>query len=106
MLLFCVEESYIFIFMSRSLEKGPFVTYHLLKKVERANKKSEKQIIVTWSRASIIVPIMIGLNFAIYNGREHFPVFITDQIVGHKFGEFAPTRIFRSHIKSDKKSKR
>ena len=81
----------------------PFVAGHLLKKVERLNLKGEKKVIRTWSRASTIIPIMIGHTIAVYNGHEYIPVFITDQMVGHKLGEFSPTRIFRGHIKSDKK---
>nr|YP_009252747.1 ribosomal protein S19 [Cymbomonas tetramitiformis]ANA56881.1 ribosomal protein S19 [Cymbomonas tetramitiformis] len=92
--------------MTRSLKKGPFVADHLLKKVDRLNSQGQKQVITTWSRASTIVPIMIGHTIAVYNGREHIPVFITDQMVGHKLGEFAPTRTFRGHVKSDKKSRR
>ena len=92
--------------MARSLKKGPFVADHLLKKVEKFNAQGEKKVITTWSRASTIVPIMIGHTIAVYNGREHLPIFVTDQMVGHKLGEFAPTRTFRSHIKNDKKSKR
>jgi small subunit ribosomal protein S19 len=93
-------------FMSRSLKKGPFVADHLLKKIEKLNVQGDKKVITTWSRSSTIVPIMIGHTIAVHNGREHIPVFITDQMVGHKLGEFAPTRTFRGHVKSDKKSKR
>jgi small subunit ribosomal protein S19 len=92
--------------MARSLKKGPFVAYHLLKKVERANLRSQKQVITTWSRASTIVPIIIGHIIAVHNGQEHCPTFITDQMVGHKLGEFAPTRTFRGHTKLEKKVKR
>ena len=92
--------------MARSLKKGPFVANHLLKKVEFLNKQGERKVIKTWSRASTIVPIMIGHTIAVYNGREHISIFITDQMVGHKLGEFSPTRTFRGHIKSDKKSRR
>ena len=92
--------------MSRSLKKGPFVADHLLKKIEKLNKLGQKKVIVTWSRASTIVPIMISHTIAVYNGREHIPVFVTDQMVGHKLGEFSPTRTFRGHIKKDKKSRR
>ena len=92
--------------MSRSIKKGPFVADHLLKKIERSNIQGEKKVIKTWSRASTIVPVMIGHTIAVHNGREHIPVFITDQMVGHKLGEFAPTRTFRGHVKKDKKSKR
>jgi small subunit ribosomal protein S19 len=92
--------------MGRSLKKAPFVADPLLKKIEGLNSQGEKKVIKTWSRASSIVPIMIGHTIAVHNGREHIPVFITDQMVGHKLGEFAPTRTFRGHVKKDKKSKR
>nr|YP_009346568.1 ribosomal protein S19 [Huperzia serrata]YP_010719072.1 ribosomal protein S19 [Huperzia arctica]YP_011031811.1 ribosomal protein S19 [Huperzia selago]YP_011031898.1 ribosomal protein S19 [Huperzia kunmingensis]YP_209488.1 ribosomal protein S19 [Huperzia lucidula]Q5SD12.1 RecName: Full=Small ribosomal subunit protein uS19c; AltName: Full=30S ribosomal protein S19, chloroplastic [Huperzia lucidula]WRB00835.1 ribosomal protein S19 [Huperzia sp. DW-2023a]AAT80684.1 ribosomal protein S19 [Huper len=92
--------------MARSLEKGPFVAYHLLKKIENLNVEEEKKIIVTWSRASTIVPIMVGHTIAVHNGQEHLPIYVTDRMVGHKLGEFAPTRIFRGHAKNDKKSRR
>nr|ASN77499.1 Ribosomal protein S19 [Pedinophyceae sp. YPF-701] len=92
--------------MARSLKKGPFVAADLLKKVSKMNGEGQKKVITTWSRSSTIVPIMIGHTIAVYNGREHIPVFITDQMVGHKLGEFAPTRVFRGHVKSDKKAKR
>jgi small subunit ribosomal protein S19 len=92
--------------MARSLKKAPFVADHLLQKVERLNTQGDKKVIKTWSRASTIVPVMIGHTIAVHNGHEHIPVFITDQMVGHKLGEFAPTRTFRGHVKKDKKSKR
>jgi small subunit ribosomal protein S19 len=92
--------------MGRSLSKGPFVAYHLLKKVNEMNDSGKKDIIKTWSRASTILPSMVGHTIAVYNGQKHIPVFVSDQIVGHKLGEFAPTRTFRSHVKSDKKAKR
>lgn len=92
--------------MSRSLKKGPFVADHLLKKVEVLNAKGEKQVIKTWSRASTIIPDMIGHTIAVHNGRQHVPVYVTEQMVGHKLGEFAPTRTFRGHAKSDKKARR
>lgn len=92
--------------MSRSLKKGPFVANHLLKKVQKLNDQDEKKVIQTWSRSSTIVPIMIGHTIAVHNGREHIPVFITDQMVGHKLGEFSITRTFKGHIKKDKRSKR
>ena len=92
--------------MARSLKKGPFVADHLLKKIESLNAQGEKKVIITWSRASIIVPGMIGHTIAVHNGREHLPVYITDLMVGHKLGEFSPTRTFRGHAKSDKKSRR
>lgn len=92
--------------MPRSLKKGPYVAIKLLEKLQLLNEKGQKKTITTWSRSSTIVPIMIGHTIAVHNGREHIPVFITDQMVGHKLGEFAPTRLFRGHIKKDKKSKR
>ena len=92
--------------MARSLKKGPFIADHLLKKIEVLNEKREKKVIKTWSRASTILPQMIGHTIAVHNGRQHVPVFITEQMVGHKLGEFAPTRTFRGHAKSDKKARR
>lgn len=92
--------------MSRSLQKGPFITDDLFKKIEKLNEEGQKRVVLTWSRASTIVPVMIGHTIAVHNGREHVPVFITDQMVGHKLGEFSPTRTFRGHIKGDKKLKR
>ena len=92
--------------MSRSLKKGPFVADHLLKKIEKLNTRGERKVVLTWSRSSTIVPMMIGHTIAVHNGREHLPVFVTDQMVGHKLGEFSPTRMFRGHVKSDKKSRR
>ncbi len=92
--------------MSRSLKKGPFVADHLMKKVETLNARGDKQVIKTWSRASTIIPDMIGHTIAVHNGRQHVPVYVTEQMVGHKLGEFAPTRTFRGHAKSDKKARR
>jgi small subunit ribosomal protein S19 len=92
--------------MSRSLKKGPFVAYHLLKKIQKMNDTGKKTTITTWSRSSTILPNMIGHTIAVYNGKQHVPIFISDQFVGHKFGEFVSTRTFKSHIKTDKKSKR
>ncbi|MEL6228504.1 MAG: 30S ribosomal protein S19 [Cyanobacteria bacterium J06656_5] len=92
--------------MSRSLKKGPFVADHLLKKIEKLNVKGDKQVIKTWSRASTIIPQMIGHTIAVHNGRQHVPVYVSEQMVGHKLGEFAPTRTFRGHVKSDKKARR
>lgn len=92
--------------MSRSLKKSPFVAYHLLKKINQANEKGKKDTIITWSRASTILPSMIGYTIAVYNGKQHVPIFISDQLVGHKLGEFVSTRNFKSHIKADKKAKR
>ena len=79
---------------------------HLLTKIEKLNAKNEKQVIKTWSRASTIIPQFIGHAVAVHNGRQHEPVFINEQMVGHKLGEFAPTRTFRGHAKSDKKARR
>ncbi len=92
--------------MSRSLKKGPFIADKLLKKIEQLNAENKKEVIKTWSRASTILPQMVGHTVAVHNGRQHIPVFISDQMVGHKLGEFAPTRTFRSHSKSDKKARR
>jgi small subunit ribosomal protein S19 len=92
--------------MSRSLKKGPYVAEHLLKKIEILNSQGEKKVLLVWSRSSTIVPAMIGHTIAVHNGREHIPVFVTEQMVGHKLGEFSPTRIFKGHVKSDKKSRR
>ena len=91
--------------MARSLKKGPFIDEHLLIKVKKAIDTGDKKIIKTWSRRSTILPEMIGLTFAVYNGRQHVPVFVSDQMVGHKLGEFAPTRTFFGHTPADKKAK-
>ena len=91
--------------MSRSIKKGPFVDPKLAKKVERARRSSEKTLIKTWSRASMIMPDMIGLTIAVHDGRRHVPIYITENMVGHRLGEFAPTRTFRGHVaKSDRTS--
>nr|YP_009113529.1 ribosomal protein S19 [Bowenia serrulata]YP_009113616.1 ribosomal protein S19 [Ceratozamia hildae]AFM54234.1 Rps19 [Ceratozamia hildae]AFR13705.1 ribosomal protein S19 [Bowenia serrulata]AFR13792.1 ribosomal protein S19 [Ceratozamia hildae]BAL03690.1 ribosomal protein S19 [Bowenia serrulata]BAR93502.1 ribosomal protein S19 [Ceratozamia hildae] len=92
--------------MARSLKKNPFVANHLSRKIENLNIKKEKKIIVTWSRASTIVPAMIGHTIAVHNGKEHLPIYITDRMVGHKLGEFAPTLILRGHARSDNRSRR
>nr|QWL15730.1 ribosomal protein S19 [Plantago nubicola] len=92
--------------MIRSIKKNPFVANHLLKKIYKLNKKAEKEIIITWSRASTIIPTMIGHTIAIHNGKEHLPIYITDHMVGHKLGEFVPTLNFRGHEKSDTRSRR
>ena len=92
--------------MPRSLKKGPFVDDHLAKKVDAQNTKGTKNVIKTWSRRSMIVPDMIGHTIAVHDGRKHVPVFVTDSMVGHKLGEFAPTRTFRGHVKDDRKSRR
>jgi|TARA_B100000767_G_scaffold272922_1_gene301702 small subunit ribosomal protein S19 len=89
----------------RSLKKGPFIDLHLMKKVEQAVEKNEKRPIKTWSRRSMVSPDMVGLTIAVHNGRQHVPVFITEDMVGHKLGEFSPTRTYRGHV-ADKKAKR
>ena len=91
--------------MARSLKKRPFFAHKLMKKIELLHAKGEKAVIQTWSRSSTITPIMIGHTIAVHNGREHIPVFVTDQMVGHKLGEFAPTRTYYGHA-ADKKSRR
>jgi small subunit ribosomal protein S19 len=83
--------------MARSLKKGPFVDEHLLEKIERSNETGEKRVIRTWSRRSTIIPEMVGHTLAVHDGRKHVPVYITESMVGHKLGEFAPTRTFRGH---------
>nr|ADO27646.1 ribosomal protein S19 [Rhizanthella gardneri] len=90
--------------MVRSLTKNPFVAIDLLGKIERLNMREEKEIIVTWSRASTIIPIMIGHTIAIHNGKEHLPIYIIDRMVDHKLGEFAPTLTFVRHVRNDNKS--
>ncbi|HSP53394.1 30S ribosomal protein S19 [Cryobacterium sp. TMT1-62] len=92
--------------MPRSLKKGPFVDDHLLRKVVKANEASSKNVIKTWSRRSMIIPGMLGHTIAVHDGRKHIPVFVTESMVGHKLGEFAPTRTFRGHVKDDKKGRR
>ena len=90
--------------MPRSLKKGPFVDDHLLKKIQRAKETDDRRLIRTWSRRSVIVPEFVGLNIAIHNGNKFIPIFVTENMVGHKLGEFSPTRTFRGHTsKSDKK---
>ena len=83
--------------MSRSVKKGPYVDMKLAKKVEAANRSSSKPVIKTWSRASMIMPDMLGLTIAVHDGRRHIPIFVTENMVGHRLGEFAPTRTFRGH---------
>jgi small subunit ribosomal protein S19 len=83
--------------MARSLKKGPFVDGHLLKKVDAANVSNDRRVIKTWSRRSTIVPEMVGHTIGVYNGRQHVPVFVQENMVGHKLGEFSPTRSFRGH---------
>lgn len=84
--------------MPRSLKKGPFIDLHLMKKVQIASDKNDKRPIKTWSRRSMVSPEMIGLTIAVHNGRQHIPVFINEDMVGHKLGEFAVTRTFRGHL--------
>ncbi len=91
--------------MPRSLRKGPFVDIHLVKKVEAAVATNDKRPIKTWSRRSMVLPDMVGLTISIYNGRQHVPVFISEEMVGHKLGEFAPTRTYRGHA-ADRKARR
>ena len=92
--------------MARSLKKGPFVQESLQKKIAKLNEAGEKKVIKTWSRASMIVPDMLGHTIAVHNGKSHVPVYVTEQMVGHKLGEFAPTRLFRGHAGQDKTAKR
>ena len=84
--------------MSRSLKKGPFIDPKILKKVEAMNQKGEKKVVRTWSRASTIFPQMVGHTIAVHDGRRHVPIYITENMVGHRLGEFAPTRTFRGHV--------
>ena len=88
--------------MSRSSKKGPFVQERLMSRIEDMNSKNEKRMVRTWSRTSTIFPEMVGHTIAVHDGRKHVPVFISEQMVGHKLGEFAPTRIFRSHARGEK----
>ena len=92
--------------MGRSIAKGPYIAYHLLNKIKKMDESGKKDTIKTWSRASTILPLMIGHTISVYNGQKHVPVFISDQLVGHKLGEFVPTRSFRSHKKTERKVKR
>lgn len=90
--------------MARSVKKGPFVDQHLVDKVDAARTANDKRPIKTWSRRSMVTPEMIGLTIAVYNGRQHMPVFVSENMIGHKLGEFSPTRTFRGH-QADKKTK-
>ncbi len=92
--------------MARSLKKGPFVDDHLLKKVDEQNRKGEKRVIKTWSRRSTVIPDMVGHTIAVHDGRKHVPVYVTESMVGHKLGEFALTRTFRTHGHHTEKSTR
>lgn len=89
--------------MSRSLKKGPYISPKLLQKIEQMNERGDKRVIRTWSRASTIFPQMVGHTLAVHNGRHHVPIYVTENMVGHKLGEFAPTRTFRGHVQEGKK---
>jgi len=91
--------------MSRSLKKGPFIDPKLLKKIEAMNERSEKKVIRTWSRDSTIFPQMVGHTIAVHDGKRHVPIYITENMVGHRLGEFAPTRLFRGHL-AEKKTRK
>jgi small subunit ribosomal protein S19 len=92
--------------VSRSLKKGPYVLEGLLKKIEEMNDKNEKKVLKTWSRASTIFPQFVGHTLAVHDGRKHVPVYVTEDMVGHKLGEFAPTRTYRGHGKNEKSTKK
>ena len=92
--------------MARSITKGPYIAYHLLNKLVALNEKGKKETIKTWSRSSTILPLMIGHTISVYNGQKHVPIFISDQLVGHKLGEFSPTRSFRGHAGAKNKGKK
>ena len=91
--------------MSRSLKKGPFIEPRLLKRIEEMNRKGERKVLKTWSRASTIFPQFVGHTIAVHDGRRHVPVYVSENMVGHKLGEFAPTRFFRGHVRSEKATK-
>jgi len=90
--------------MARSLKKGPFVDAHLMKKVEALNASGKKEVIKTWSRRSVIFPQFVEHTFAVYNGREHIPVYVTEDMIGHRLGEFSPTRTFKGHTSAEDKA--
>jgi len=90
--------------MSRSLKKGPYVEERLLSRVQSMNRKNEKKVLKSWSRASVIFPDFVGHTIAVYNGRKHIPVYVTENMVGHRLGEFSPTRTFRGHGKHTERS--
>ena len=89
--------------MGRSLKKGPFIDPKLIKRIEQMNEKNEKKVIRTWSRASTIFPQMVGHTIAVHDGRRHVPIYVTENMVGHRLGEFAPTRTFRGHVQEKKR---
>jgi small subunit ribosomal protein S19 len=91
--------------MSRSLKKGPFIDPKLLKKIEAMNQRGDKKVVRTWSRASVIFPQMVGHTVAVHDGRRHVPIYVTENMVGHRLGEFAPTRTFRGHVTAEKATK-
>jgi small subunit ribosomal protein S19 len=91
--------------MARSLKKGPFIHYKLQKKVDELNQSGKKKVIKTWSRASMITPEFVGLTFAVHNGKQFVPVYVTENMVGHRLGEFAPTRFYRGHAGATKDSR-
>jgi len=90
--------------LSRSVKKGPFVEKNLLEKIRELNESGKKEVVRTWSRASMVIPEMVGHTIAVHDGRKHVPVFIAEEMVGHKLGEFAPTRIFRGHSRHTERS--
>ncbi|HKL76608.1 MAG TPA: 30S ribosomal protein S19 [Halanaerobiales bacterium] len=90
--------------MGRSLKKGPFVEEDLLEKIKEMNDSGKKEVVKTWSRASMVIPKMVGHTIAVHDGRKHVPIFISEEMVGHKLGEFAPTRIFRGHSRHTERS--
>ncbi|MFC4405007.1 30S ribosomal protein S19 [Gracilibacillus xinjiangensis] len=92
--------------MGRSLKKGPFADDHLMKKIDKLNEDDKKTVVKTWSRRSTIFPSFVGHTIAVYDGRKHVPVYVTEDMVGHKLGEFAPTRTYKGHAGDDKKTKR
>lgn len=92
--------------MSRSLKKGPFIDPKLLKKIDAMNERGEKNVIRTWSRASVIFPQLVGHTIAVHDGRRHVPIYITENMVGHRLGEFAPTRTFRGHLAAKRTSRK
>ena len=92
--------------MARSIKKGPYIDHHLLNKVDKALETGDKKVIKTWSRRSTITPDAVGLTFAVHNGKKFVPVFVSENMIGHKFGEFSPTRTFHGHAAGDKTAKR
>ncbi|MFN8670668.1 MAG: 30S ribosomal protein S19 [Candidatus Sericytochromatia bacterium] len=92
--------------MSRSLKKGPFIAESLMSKIEKMNAKDEKKVVKTWSRSSTISPDMIGHTIAVHNGKKHVPVYVTENMIGHKLGEFAPTRMYKGHAGAEKTAKK